>query len=72
MIQSTDFSWFGRRIKRIRKVRNLSIHEVSKKMGCEPSYLMKIEDGTIIPSASELVFLAEIYDISTDFILNRI
>ena len=55
----------------LRESRNLSQSELAKLMGINNSYISKIESGTRKVSTSELNKLAEIFDVSTDYLLGR-
>lgn len=55
----------------LRESRNLSQSELAKLMGIHNSYISKIESGTRKVSTSELNKLAEIFDVSTDYLLGR-
>ena len=55
----------------LRESRNLSQSELAKLMGIHNSYISKIESGTRKVSTSELNKLAEIFNVSTDYLLGR-
>lgn len=55
----------------LRESRNLSQSELANLMGIHNSYISKIESGTRKVSTSELNKLAEIFDVSTDYLLGR-
>lgn len=60
-----------KRLKESRQRVNLSRSQVAEQIGITPSTLADYEIGHRQPSLPVLVFLAEIYGVSTDFLLGR-
>ena len=54
---------FGRRLKILRKARNLNQAELSEKVGIETKYLSNIETGRRSPSFEKTVALAKALDV---------
>lgn len=58
-------------IIRLRENKNMSQSELAKRMGIDNSYISKIERGTRKVSTSELDKFAEIFEVTTDYLLGR-
>ena len=62
---------FSIRLKELRKERNLTQTKMSELLGCAASHYQKIEYGQInIPTIS-LMFLADYFGVTTDYLLGR-
>lgn len=59
------------RLKQLRKNRGYTQVSLQMKTGIEQSLLSKYENGERIPPTESLLKLAEIYDVSIDYILCR-
>lgn len=59
------------RLKQLRKSRGYTQVSLQMKTGIEQSLLSKYENGERIPPTESLLKLAEIYDVSIDYILCR-
>ena len=62
---------FATRLKYLRETNNLSQRELSRKADIVRSCISKMEHGQIMPSANNLIKLANFFKISTDWILSR-
>lgn len=64
---------FKDRIYALRKSQNLSQGELALKLGEEKTYVMisLYEKGTRMPKISTLLKLADIFDVSVDYLLGR-
>ena len=58
-------------IIRLRENKNMSQSELAKRMRIDNSYISKIERGTRKVSTSELDKFAEIFEVTTDYLLGR-
>ena len=62
---------FSARIKELRKERGLKQVEMAQLLNCAENHYQKIEYGQVnIPSLT-LLFLADYFDVSTDYLLGR-
>ena len=59
----------GRRLKQLRKEKNMHQDEVAVEMGISADTISKLEQGRRAPSAMVVCLLAEYYKTSTDYIL---
>ena len=59
------------RIRKLRKQRKLTQKEMAEIMGCTPNHYQKIEYGKVNISVTMLAFLADYFQVSTDFLLGR-
>ena len=57
--------------KKCREIKNLTVKEVSKKLGISKTAIYNIEKGKISPSVDNLVQFAELYEVSIDYLLGR-
>lgn len=55
---------FGLRIKQLRKSKNISAKELSKKLNCDPSTISKIENNVSLPSFDLLYNICNILNYS--------
>lgn len=60
----------GKNLRRIRLLRNMSLREVSDKMGISPTAISKYEKGIIIPDSKKIITFADIYNVKTIDILS--
>lgn len=58
--------------KECRERKNLTVEEVSEKLGISNTAIYNIEKGKNSPSVDNLVQLAELYEVSIDYLLGRI
>ena len=61
----------GMRIKRLREMRNMNQAALASRAGITKSSVSAYENGTRLPSYDVLVRLAEIFHVSTDYLLGR-
>lgn len=54
-----------------RELKNWSQAELARRVGMDSSYISKIESGTRKVSSNELDKFAEVFDVSTDYLLGR-
>lgn len=59
------------RLKLLRKKRNLSQVALSIETGIDQSQISKYERGERIPSTGDLLLLADFFDTSLDYLMNR-
>ena len=62
---------YAYRLRELRKQNNLSQSEVAEKLGITASAYGFYEQGKTIPNAEALSILADLYDVSTDYLLGR-
>ena len=62
---------FGRRIKRLREDKKLTIGQLASQTGETPEFIDKIEKGTITPPVSFLLQLARAFDIDPSSFLSK-
>lgn len=68
---SMDLSIMGQRIREIRKKRHMTAEELSAQLGIAVESLAHIECGNRRPSLSTLYSIAEILDVSLDYLTGR-
>ena len=61
---------FGLKVKQLRLDHQLSLGELSKKTGISISYLNEIEKGKKYPKADKIALLAEIFEVSYDWMVS--
>lgn len=61
---------FGLKVKQLRLDHGLSLGELSKKTGISVSYLNEIEKGKKYPKADKIALLAEIFEVSYDWMVS--
>ena len=57
--------------KESRELKNLTVEEVSEKLSISKTAIYNIEKGENSPSVDNLVRLAKLYEVSTDYILGN-
>lgn len=62
---------FSVRLKEIRKEKQIKQAEVAAILGCTPNHYQKIEYGQINVQATNLMILADFFDVTTDYLLGR-
>ena len=62
---------FAQRIKLLRSESELTQKAMAKLLGCPHSHYQKIEYGKVNISVTMLAFLADYFQVSTDFLLGR-
>lgn len=66
-----EMSKFGQRLKELRKSRKLKQSEMADLLGCTTSHYQKIEYGQINIPCISLMFLADYFGVTTDYLLGR-
>jgi len=61
----------GQRLKALRRTAKKKQWELAKEMGCTTSNYQKIEYGQVNIPTTSLVFLAEYFGVSTDYLVGR-
>ena len=61
----------GNRLRQLRKSRGYTQVSLQMKTGIEQSLLSKYETGERIPPTEALIKLADLYDVSIDYLLGR-
>lgn len=61
----------GERIKRLKELHNISSRELSEKLGVNRSTISHYEHGTRHPSYERLLKLANIFDVSVDYLVGN-
>ena len=61
----------GNRLRQLRKSRRYTQVSLQMKTGIEQSLLSKYETGERIPPTEALIKLADLYDVSIDYLLGR-
>jgi transcriptional regulator with XRE-family HTH domain len=57
------------RVHELRKERGWSQAELAQKIGADAGQISRYENGRITPSADAIVRLAEVFDVTTDYLL---
>ena len=61
----------GERLKALREGMKLSQQKVADMIGCPQTSIYRYENGTYTPSAEALLWYADYFDVSTDYLLGR-
>lgn len=61
----------GARIKELRAAKSLSQAELANKLGVMQHTVSKYENNVKRPSFEVLILLADVFDVSTDYLLGR-
>jgi len=56
----------SKKLKDVRESKGLSLEELSEKCGREADLIQGWEDGSIVPSASDLIGLSKVYEMTMD------
>lgn len=62
---------FDKRLKELRQERNISTADLAKILGVTPRTIQHYEKGTAKPTFDSLVKLAELFDVSIDYLVGR-
>ncbi|SJZ38382.1 helix-turn-helix domain-containing protein [Garciella nitratireducens] len=62
---------FGDRLKALRNEKNMTQSELAKLLNVSPSTIGMYEQGRRDPDTKTLAFLAEYFDVTTDYLLGR-
>lgn len=60
---------FGTKIQELRKSKKMSQEEFAKLISLSPKHISKIENNKLIPYAETIKKIAEIFNVSTDYLL---
>ncbi|TXH15682.1 MAG: XRE family transcriptional regulator [Hyphomicrobiaceae bacterium] len=71
MIPDKRYAVFATRIKSLRRARRLSQQELAKALGVHPGHYSRYETQDSLPSLLTLVSIADYFEVSTDYLLNR-
>lgn len=69
MNETLDYEAIGQRIRKHRKMNNLSQEELSEKIGISPTHMSHIETGGTKLSLPVLVEIAKVLNVTTDALL---
>jgi transcriptional regulator with XRE-family HTH domain len=61
----------GERIRRARKSRGLTLHDLARKSGLTPGYISQIENNKALPSVSTIFNLGNVLDCPLTFFFDR-
>lgn len=61
----------GKRIRELRKANRLSQVSLAAKLGVSKQSISNWENGNILPSIDILIRLADVFSVSTDYLLGR-
>ncbi len=62
---------FGKRLAELRKQNKITQRDMAQKLGiAQPSYI-RYEQGKAQPTFENLIKIADIFDVSTDYLLGR-
>lgn len=59
------------RLKPLRKAKKVKQREMAELLGCTRQHYQKIEYGVINIPTTTLIFLADFFDVSADYLLGR-
>jgi len=62
---------FAERLKPLRKKKHMTQVEMAKLLGCTDRHYQKIEYGQINVPATTVIFLADYFGVTTDYLLGR-
>ncbi len=60
---------FGQRLRELRKDNNLSMKQLSLKVGIADSCISRWENGQTIVNADQLIIFAKFFDVSVDYLV---
>ncbi|MGD9157917.1 MAG: helix-turn-helix transcriptional regulator [Desulfobacteraceae bacterium] len=63
--------FFGKRLRELRKFRNLSAGELAPHLKCSPSLIYNIEKGLNRPQPELIVYAARFFGVTTDYMLKE-
>lgn len=64
------FEDFGINVGKIRTAKNLSAYELSLRIGKDPSYINKLENGKINPSLKTILLICENLEVNITELFN--
>ena len=62
---------FARRLKELRKEKNITLMQLEKETGLSKSTVNDWENGKRIPNAKAIVILARFFEVTTDYLLGE-
>jgi transcriptional regulator with XRE-family HTH domain len=62
---------FGRKLKQLRKQKKIKQHQIAARMGITERAYWGYEHEEYEPTASKLTKIADVLDVSTDYLLGR-
>ena len=62
---------FSQRLKELRREKHLTQRQMAELLECTERHYQKIEYGTINLPTLDLIFLADYFGVSTDYLLGR-
>lgn len=66
-----EMTQFGQRLKELRRSRKMKQSEMANLLGCATSHYQKMEYGQINVPSINLMFLADYFGVTTDYLLGR-
>lgn len=60
---------FGQRLRELRKDNNLSMKQLSLKVGIADSCISRWENGQTVVNADQLIIFAKFFDVSIDYLV---
>lgn len=57
---------FGRKLKELRKFRNLTLVQLGELLGVHNTYVSQLETGKRIPNAEMILKIADIFEVTCD------
>lgn len=60
---------FGQKLRQLRKEKELSQDELSEKINVDGRHISRYENGRFMPSADVIVKIAEVFNVSIDYLL---
>jgi transcriptional regulator with XRE-family HTH domain len=70
MIESGDYMKIYEKIKQLRTSKNLSQAELAEKLDLSHGHITRLETGKFNPSIEVLKKIADLFDVSADYLLN--
>jgi|GEM_PF-327046 len=62
---------FGKRLKTLREKKRLTQEELGKKLNLQKAVISKYENGKLQPSIETISFLADFFNVTTDYLLGH-
>jgi transcriptional regulator with XRE-family HTH domain len=63
--------FFGKKLRELRKLNNLSANQLAFYLDCSPSLIYNIERGLNRPQPELIVLVAQYFNVSTDYLLKE-
>lgn len=63
---------FMERMRQRRLELGIGVRAMARHLGCAPSLINQYEDGTTLPGVPNLVMLADVLDVSLDWLCGRV